>query len=72
MRQIEKSQREWADGRRQRDKEILQLRRKVRSSYVPSQPMVIPNLQQLGQQPVCWMDMAGSGDGQPLSWHYGT
>ena len=30
MRQIEKSQREWADGRRQRDKEILQLRRKVR------------------------------------------
>lgn len=30
MRQIEKSQREWADGRRQRDKEILQLRRKAR------------------------------------------
>lgn len=29
MKQIERAQREYAEGRRQRDKEILQLRRKV-------------------------------------------
>jgi hypothetical protein len=61
MRQIEKSQREWADGRRQRDKEILQLRRKVRSSYVSCQPMAIPQPAALGAAAVCWMDTAGSG-----------
>ncbi len=30
VKQIERSQKEYAEGRRQRDKEILQLRRKVR------------------------------------------
>ena len=51
MRQIEKSQREWADGRRQRDKEILQLRRKVRKAPGHLSAEDDPSPSTSGQQP---------------------